>query len=111
MSSLKPRENYLVLVLALSTICGMVVAIAVYWGWSKGVILPGLEHVLTAASLLLCPPFILSLTVAPAPDSPLALTLVVGTLVFANAFLYAGVAAGMYSVVSTIVKHRRARVV
>jgi len=108
-SGIKPKENYLVLVLSLSTVCGMVVAIAVYYGWSKGVIAPGLDHLLTAASLLFCPPFILSLTIAPSPDSAFALIMVLGTLIFANAFLYAGVAAGLYSVVSTIVKHRRAR--
>jgi hypothetical protein len=109
-SGKKPGETYLVLVLALSTVCGMAVSIAVYYGWSKGAILPGLRHPLTATSLLFCPPFILSLEVAPVADSPLSLTLVLGTIIFANAFLYAGVAAALYSVVSTMVKHRRARV-
>jgi len=57
---------------------------------------------------VLCPPFVLSLIVAPAPDSNLAVVLVVGTIVFANAFLYAGVAAGLYFVVSLLIrsKHR-----
>jgi hypothetical protein len=109
-SGIEPKENYLVLVLLLSTICGMAVAIAVCYGWSKGAILPSLSHPLTAASLLFCPPFILLLAISPMPDTALAQVLVVGTIVFANGFLYAGVAAGLYSVVSTIVKHRRARV-
>jgi hypothetical protein len=105
----KPKDSYLITVLVLSAILGVVVAIAVYFGWTSGVILPGLNHPLTALSLALCPGFILSLMVAPAPDSALALGLVLGTIVFANIFLYAGFAAGMYFIVGTMVKHRQAK--
>ncbi len=96
------KENYLVIVLSLSLVLGMAVGLAVYLAWTSGAISPGLDHPLTVVALLLCPPFVLSLTVAPVPDSDLALTLVVGTIVSANAFLYAGVAAGVYFVVSTL---------
>ena len=68
---------------------------------------PGLEHLSSATALLICPPFILSVAFGPSPDSDLALTLVAGTIVFANAFLYAGVAAGGYFVVTALSKHRR----
>jgi len=105
--SAKPKENYLVIVLSLSLVLGMAVAAGVYFAWTSGAIAPGLDHPLTALALVTCPPFILSLAVAPNPDPGLPLVLVVGTIVFANAFLYAGVAAGLYSVAELIVKRRR----
>lgn len=101
------RENYLVTVLSLSLVLGMAVALAVYLGWTSGVIPRSLGHPLTVLALIVCPPFVLSLVVAPNPDSALALTLVVGTIVFANAFLYSGVAAGLYFVVSVVVRRKR----
>ncbi len=82
----------------------MGVAVAVYLAWKFGAIAPGLHSVLSAVALLVCPPFILSAVVGPTPDSDLALTLVVGTIVFANGFLYAGVAAGIYAVIAVILR-------
>jgi len=102
-----PKESYLVIVLSLSLVLGMAVAVAVYFGWTSGVILPSLSHPLTVLALVACPPFVLSLIVAPHPDSGLALVLVVGTIVFANAFLYSGAAAGLYFVVSVVVRRKR----
>ncbi len=101
------KENYLVIVLSLGLVLGMGVAVAVYFAWTSGVISPGLRHPLTALALVVCPPFILSLIVAPTPDSDLALVLVVGTTVFANAFLYAGVAAGAYFIFNIVAGRKR----
>jgi len=86
----------------------MGVAVAVYSAWKFGAIAPGFHDALSAVALLVCPPFILSAAVDPTPDSDLALTLIVGTIVFANAFLYAGVAAVGYFVV-TIMTNRRSQ--
>ena len=94
--------------MSLSLVLGMAVALAVYFAWAAGVIPPSLTHPLTALALVLCPPFVLSLIVAPSPDSDLALTLVVGTIVFANAFLYAGVGAALYFVVGVLRGPKRA---
>jgi hypothetical protein len=85
----------------------MAVAIAVYIAWRSGVIAPGFDHPLTILAVALCPPFILSVIVAPAPDSDLALVLVVGTIVFANAFLYGGAAAAACFVFDVFVKRRK----
>ncbi len=101
------KESYFVIVLSVSTVLGMAVALSVYFGWISGVIPPGINHVLTAAALVVCPPFILLLAIPPMPGSDLSVVLVVGTLVFANAFLYAGVAAGGYFVVTTVARRRR----
>jgi len=80
----------------------MGVAVAVYSAWKFGVIAPGLHNVLSAVALLVCPPFILSAAVGPTPDFDLALTLIVGTIVFANGFLYAGVTAVGYFVITIL---------
>jgi hypothetical protein len=102
----KPRENYLVIVLALAVVLGMAVALAVYFGWMNGVIPTGFDHPLTIVALVLCPPFVLSLIVAPGPEPGLVVVLVAGTIVFANAFLYGGVASGIYAIVSVVLKRR-----
>lgn len=100
------KEQYLLTTLSISFVLGMGVAVGVYFAWKSGAIAPGLHNVLSAVALLICPPFILSAAVGPTPDSDLALTLIVGTIVFANAFLYAGMAAVGYFVV-TILANRR----
>jgi len=101
------KENYLVIVLSLSFVLGMAVALGVWFAWTSGAIPSGFDHPLTITALVFCPPFILSLAVAPQPDSALAWVLVVGTIVFANAFLYAGVASGVYAVVSILARRKR----
>ena len=101
------KENYLVIVLSLSLVVGMAVALAVYIAWRSGAIPPGLDHPLSVIALICCPPFILSLVVAPAPEWNFALTLAAGTIIFANAFLYAGVAAGIYFVVTVFTGRKR----
>jgi len=105
----RPKENYFVIVLSLSMVLGMAVGVAVHFLWTRGLIAPSFSHPLTDVALLLCPPFILSLTIAPTPDSALAWVLVVGTIVFANGFLYAGGASFLYFIVVTIVRRMKAR--
>lgn len=103
---LASKEQYLLTALSISFVLGMGLGVGVYSAWRFGVIAPGLHNVSSAVALLVCPPFILSVAVGPTPDSDLALTLIVGTIVFANAFLYAGVAAVGYFVV-TVMANRR----
>ena len=101
------KENHLLTVVSIGFVLGMAVAIGVYAAWRSGAIASGLHSVSSALSLLVCPPFVLSFAVGPAPDADIALTLIVGTIVFANGFLYAGVAAGGYFLVSLMIKKRR----
>lgn len=91
-------------VLSLSFLLGMAVALAVYFAWRLNVAGLQAHGFVSAIALTICPPFVLSLVIGPTPDSDLALVLVVGTIVFANAFLYAGVAAGGYFVFTTLAK-------
>jgi hypothetical protein len=85
--------------MSLSFALGMAVALGVYFLWRAH---PENFQSSSAAAVALavCPPFVLSFAFGPTPESDLALVLVVGTIVFANAFLYAGVAAGIYAVLT-----------
>lgn len=87
----------------------MAVALAVYYAWRLNVGDLRSHGLLWAIALMVCPPYVLSLVIGPDPDSALALVLVVGTIVFANAFLYAGVAAGGYFVFTLMAKKKARR--
>ena len=93
------REKYLLTVLSVASVLGMAVAIGVYIAWSHGVIPAAFQSASSMVALFFCPPFILSLAVGPTADENLAVALTVGAIVFANASLYAGVAAGVYYVI------------
>jgi hypothetical protein len=97
----------LVIVLSLSFVLGMAVSLAVYFAWRLNVGNLPSHGFLTAIALIVCPPYVLSLVIGPTPDSGLALVLTVGTIVFANAFLYAGVAAGGYFIFTLMAKKKR----
>lgn len=98
------RDDRFVIVMSLSFVLGMAVALGVYLYWRlHAAAFPGSLSVL---GMLICPPFILALAAGPTTDSELAVVLTSGTIVFANAFLYAGVAAGLYFVFTVITKRR-----
>ncbi|MGB8772179.1 MAG: hypothetical protein WCC92_21405 [Candidatus Korobacteraceae bacterium] len=103
----KTDNDNLVIVLSLSFVLGMAVALAVYFAWRLNVVHMQSSGLLTAIALIICPPYILPLAIGPIPDSDLAFVLIVGTIVFANAFLYAGVAAGGYFVATVMAKRGR----
>ncbi len=104
--SRKTDNRNLAMVLSLSFVLGMAVALAVYFAWRLNMGALQAHSFLTAIALIICPPYVLSLVIGPAPDSALALVLVTGTIVFANAFLYAGAAAGGYFIFTVMTKKR-----
>lgn len=103
------KDKHLKAVLFGSFGLGMIVALAVYFAWRLQLIPPEFYGLFSAVALSLCPPFVLSFAAGPVPDSNLALGLVVGTIVFANAFLYAGVAAGIYAVMTMLLRRGKQR--
>ena len=103
----QPKENHLLTVLSLAFVLGMAVAIGVYLAWSHGVLQPAFHSPGSAIALFFCPPFILSIAVGPTADADLALVLLVSAMVLANAFLYAGAAAGGYFVFNLMRKGSR----
>jgi len=98
------HNNRFVIVMFLSFALGMVVASVVYFLWRSHP--ADFQHLSAAAALVLCPPFVLSYAIGATPESDFALVLGVGTIVIANAFLYAGVAAGIYAVWTVLSKRR-----
>jgi len=84
----------------------MAVALAVYFTWRSGAIPGGFDNPAAILALIVCPPFILSIAAGPALDADLAIVLIAGTIVLANAFLYAGVAAGGYFVFTSLRRRR-----
>ena len=91
--------------MSLSFVLGMAVALAVYLLWR--VHPEQLQKLFSAMALIVCPPFILALATGPTSDFDLAVFLTAGAIVFANACLYAGAAAGLYSVFTVVAKRRR----
>jgi hypothetical protein len=94
-SARNKQNDSLYIALSVSFVLGMAVALAVFFAWrmKAGLYSHGLPSVL---ALMVCPPFVLAIIMGPALDSGLAMVLALGTIVFANGFLYAGVAAGAH---------------
>ena len=97
-------DSRFVMVMFLSFALGMVVALVVYFLWRSQP--AGLQHWSVAAALAVCPPFVLTYAIGRTPESDFALVLGVGTIILANAFLYAGAAAGIYAVVTMLSKKK-----
>jgi hypothetical protein len=76
-------------------VAGMAVGLVLFLLWREhpGTMAQGMVYLISVA---LCPPFILVGAIGGMSDSPLALTLAGGTIVFANGALYAGLAAFVY---------------
>jgi drug/metabolite transporter (DMT)-like permease len=103
------KENHLVTVLSLAMVLGMAVAIAIYLAWSRGMLAPAFHGAVSMVALFVCPPYILSIAVGPTAEADLMSVVTAGTIVFANGFLYAGVAAGAYYVFTLLGKRGRPR--
>jgi hypothetical protein len=94
------------MVLAIAFLAGMSVALGIYFWWRSDPSAFASHAALRALALATCPPFVLAGVVGPGPEAGLTLVLMVGTIIFANGFLYAGVAAGGYFLFTL---NRRAR--
>jgi len=90
--------------MGLSFALGVMVALVVFFLWRAHP--ADFQSWLAAAALVVCPPFILSYAIGSTPDSAFALVLGVGTILFANGCLYAGVAAGVYAVLTVVGKKK-----
>jgi len=98
------RDDRFIIVMSLAFVLGMAVALGVYLYWRLHA--EAFQGSLAILGMLICPPFILALAAGPTTDSELAVVLTSGTIVFANAFLYAGVAAGLYFLFTVFAKRR-----
>jgi len=98
------KDERLLVVVALGFLLGMVMALAVYFSWSLHLAPPDLQSFFRTGALVVCPPFLLAYVLGATTSSDFALVLTVGTIIFANAFLYAGVAAGLYFVDTVLMR-------
>jgi hypothetical protein len=98
------RDNRFAFVMCLSLALGIAVALAVLFLWRSHPV--AFQDWPAVVALIVCPPFILSYAIGSTPDSAFAVVLGVGTIVLANAFLYAGVAAGIYAM-ATVVRKKK----
>ena len=100
------KDERLLVVVALGFLLGMVMALAVYFSWSLHLLPPDLQSSFRNGALVICPPFVLVFVLGATTSSDFALVLTVGTIIFANAFLYAGVAAGLFFVVTVLMRNK-----
>ena len=59
------------------------------------------------AAIAICPPFLLAGILEATVDSTLALIMTVGTIIFANGFLYAGLASFAYFLMTVFLRKQR----
>lgn len=85
----------------------MGIAIGVYFAWTRGILPPAFHGAGSAVALFFCPPYILSIAVGPTANADLMEIVTAGTIVFANGFLYSGVAAGLYHLVASRMRRQR----
>jgi hypothetical protein len=104
--NIRPKENWFLLVLSLSFMLGMVVGLGIYFLWRSNAVPHYLHHLFIVGATIVCPPFILAFAGSQALGSPFTLALLWGTIPLANAFLYAGIAAGVYFAVESVGKRR-----
>jgi hypothetical protein len=88
------RNDAFIVVLSFTLVAGMIVGLALCGLWRyHPSLLTGQARV---AAVAICPPFLLAQVLEATTDSTLALIMTIGTIVFANAFLYAGLASFAY---------------
>ena len=95
----KSHDDPFVIVMSVTVVLGMAVALVLIFLWR---IHPATMTQSGAypLAIVLCPPFFLVGVVTALVDSPLAIILTSGTIVFANGSLYAGLAAFVYWIIS-----------
>ena len=91
---------------ALAFVVGFALAVALCTVWRNqpNVFTPPVR----VAAVVVCPPFLLAEVLEATSDTTLALIITIGTIVFANAFLYAGLASFVYFLISILFPRRRA---
>jgi hypothetical protein len=88
------RDDAFIIVLCVALVLGMLVGLGLcaVWRYAPSAITSQMR----IAAVAICPPFLLAGILEATTDSTLALIMTVGTIVFANAFLYGGLASFAY---------------
>lgn len=99
------KDDPLMIVLSFAFIGGLLVALVLcgLWRYHPGT-MSGQARV---AAVAICPPFLLAQVLEATTDSTLALIMTMGTIVFANGFLYAGLASFIYFLTTLFLRRGR----
>ncbi|MFZ0705355.1 MAG: hypothetical protein WAM71_07110 [Candidatus Korobacteraceae bacterium] len=100
----KNKPFLTVLFLAFGLGLAVAVALCVVWRYHPDVYSPQAR----VAAIAICPPFLLAGIFDATVDNTLALIMTVGTIIFANGFLYAGLASFAYFLGTVFFSKRRA---
>jgi len=105
-AQLSRKNRQFLIVLSIAFVVGLVVAIAlcVLWRFHPG----SFTAQMRVAAIAICPPFLLAGILEATSDATLAVIMTVGTIVFANGFLYAGLASFAYFLATVFLSKRRA---
>jgi hypothetical protein len=103
MSPSPPNKNkpfFTVLSLAFGLGLAVAVALCVVWRYHPDVFTAQAR----VAAIVICPPFLLAAILEATADSTLALIITVGTIIFSNGFLYAGLASFVYFLMTVFLR-------
>ncbi len=89
----KSQKPFLI-VLALAFALGLAVALALCIVWRHHP--NAFSAPARVAAIAVCPPFLLAAVLEATADNTLAIVMTIGTIIFANGFLYAGLASFAY---------------
>jgi hypothetical protein len=98
--SAKSHKPFL-MVLAFAFTLGLAVALALcaVWRYHPN----AFSTQARVAAIAVCPPFLLAAVLEATADNTLAIVMTVGTIIFANGFLYAGLASFAYFLMTVFV--------
>jgi hypothetical protein len=104
-SYLYKRNDAFLKVLLLAFAVGLAVALALcaVWRYHPDAFTPQVR----VLSIAVCPPFLLAAVLEATSDSALAVIMTVGTIIFANGFLYAGLGSFAYFLTTVFLRKRR----
>lgn len=99
----KNKPFLTVLFLAFGVGLAVAVALCVMWRYHPDAI----SALVRVAAIAICPPFMLAGILEATSDNTLALIMTVGTIIFANGFLYAGLASFAYFLMTVFMRRSR----
>ncbi len=96
------KNRGFLIVLSVTFMVGLGVAVALcgIWRYHPAV----LSAQMRVAAIAICPPFLLAGILEATSDSTLALIMTLGTIIFANGFLYAGLASFAYFLATVVLR-------
>jgi len=97
----KKNQTFLI-VLSATFLAGLLVAIAlcVVWRYRPDAFSAQLRF----AAIAVCPPFLLAGILEATAETTLTLVMTIGTIIFANGFLYAGLASFAYFLATVVLR-------